>query len=128
MNINILELYKVILGDLDIYFVISFYFYVVFGLILSTLIHYKRKQVKDIKNDKVSAKFSAKFWIKDNVVRVLTVLMCVFIVLVFKNNIPFLKDYELNNWLGLLIGLFFDSIIILIRKKTKTSIFRSRQN
>lgn len=121
------EILKYIIGDTNLYFLVAFYFYVAFGALFSMLIHYKYKGYKDTKKNVKKKAFDLKFWLKDNTVRLLTNLMCVFIVIVFKDKIPVLKDYELSTWLGLLTGCSLDGLIILIRNKTNINIFTSQK-
>lgn len=115
-----------ILGDVDVKFMVAFYFYVLFGSVLTMLLHYKFKQYKDARRKGVNKKFSVKYWIIDNTARLVTVLMVVFVLIVFKSKIPVFKDYELDTWFGFITGCSLDSIIIIIRNKTK--LFQSKQN
>lgn len=115
-----------ILGDVNIKFMVAFYFYVLFGSILTMLLHYKFKQYRDVKKKGFSKKFSWRFWILDNTARLATVLMVVFVLIVFKSKIPVFKDYELDTYFGLIVGCSLDSIIIIIRDKTK--FFQSKQS
>lgn len=119
------EIVKYITGDIDLYFLVAFYFYVLFGAIFSMLIHYKYKNFKRVKNNKNKEKFNFLFWLKDNTVRLLTIIMVVFVIVVFKDNIPMLKNFELNTWLGLLLGCSMDGAIIFLRNKTNINIFQN---
>ena len=119
------EIVKYVIGDIDLYFLAAFYFYVLFGAIFSMLLHYKYKNFKRVKSDKKKEKFNFLFWLKDNTIRLLTIVMVVFVVVVFKDNIPVLKNFELNTWLGLLLGCSMDGAIIFLRNKTEINIFQN---
>lgn len=119
------EILKYIIGDTDFYFLAAFYFYVAFGALFSMLLHYKYKNFKRVKNNKNKEKFNFLFWLKDNTVRLLTTLMSVFVIVVFKDKIPILKSFDLDMWLGLLIGCSLDGLIIFLRNKTNINIFQN---
>lgn len=116
---------KNVLGDLDVNFIIAFYIYVVFGLLFNMLIHYVRKQVKDKKVSRHKP-FNFKLWIKDNTVRFLVPAMCVFLFIRFYGK--FNINYELDMWLGLLVGMGLDNLVIFVRNRTNVNIFQAKQS
>lgn len=112
-----------ILGDITVNFLLAFYAFSLLGVLLSMLLHYKKKEVKA---KRVSEKppFDWKFWLKDNTVRVLTSIICIFVLVRFYDELPI--DYELNMFLGILVGVSLDQVIIFIRNKTSISIFQTK--
>ena len=117
------EIIQYILGSTTLEFLISFYIFAVLGVAFSMLLHYKRKVIKDIKKQEYSS-FSWKFWLSDNAVRVATSIITIFVVVRFYNELPI--DYDLNMFLGLLVGMSLDTVIIFIRNKTSINIFQSK--
>ena len=117
MDKNILDY---ILGGLTLNYVIAFYFFSVFGMFFTMTLHYRKKKKK-----KKSTTFKLRYWIKDNWARITGNLMAVFIVLRFTNEIA--PNMKLDMWLGLVVGLSIDLIVIGIRKYTKIDIFQSKQ-
>lgn len=117
------EILKYIFGDVTVDFLIAFYFFSLIGVFLSMLFHYGKKQSKDFKAKKITG-FSLGYWLKDNIVRLLTSIICIFILVRFYDQIPI--HYELNMFLGLLTGLSLDQLIVYIRNKTSINIFQSK--
>lgn len=108
------EILSYILGDLSLSFIVAFYLFALFGVILSMLLHFK----------KTKRKFSWKFWMNDNWIRFATSFMSIFVVVRFYSELNI--EYELNMFLGLLVGLTLDRVIIFIRNKTSIEIFQSK--
>ena len=108
-----------ILGGLTINYVLAFYFFSIFGMLFTMTLHYRHKRKKEAK------KFNLSYWLIDNWARIVGNLMAVFIVLRFTSEL--LPDMKLNMWLGLLVGLSIDLIVIGIRKHTKINIFQAKK-
>ena len=108
-----------LLGDLTVNYVLAFYFFSIFGMLFTMTLHYRRKTKKK------EQEFNVSFWLIDNWARIVGNLMAVFIVLRFASELA--PNYELNMWLGLLVGLSIDMVVIGIRKYTKINIFQSKE-
>jgi hypothetical protein len=105
-----------ILGDVSVNFLIAFYFYAIIGVVFNLLVHYTYKQVRNKRKQNKYTKFSYKYWILDNYKRFLLNLLSIYLIVIFKDNIPILKDYNLNMFLGFVTGMSLDTIVIILRK------------
>lgn len=105
-----------ILGDVSVNFLIAFYFYAIIGVVFNLLVHYTYKQVRNKRKQNKYTKFSYKYWILDNYKRFLLNLLSIYLIVIFKDNIPALKDYNLNMFLGFVTGMSLDTIVIILRK------------
>lgn len=114
-----------ICGGLTIEFVLAFYFYAFLGMFLTLLLHLSSAVSKHMKNAK-PFRFKVKFWIKDNWVRILTNIITIFIIIRFYDSLHL--QYKLDMFLGFMVGLTIDAIIIFVRKKTTINIFQSKFN
>jgi len=112
------EIYQYLLGDVTPAFLVAFYVFATFGVILSMLFHYGKKRKKQV------VKFNFNYWLKDNLIRFFTSIMCVFIVVRFFDELPI--DMELNMFLALCVGVTLDQVIIFIRNKTSINIFQNK--
>ena len=110
------EIYLYLMGDLTPSFLAAFYLFALFGVILSMLVHYNRSQKKH------KTKFSLKFWLVDNLIRLLTSIFSIFVVVRFFDELPI--EMELNMFLAVVIGASLDQVIIFIRNKTSINIFQ----
>lgn len=119
------EYKKYILGDLSLTFYAAFFTFVLIGIMASLLLHYGNKTRKQARVGKRN-KFRFGYWLKDNTMRILTSIVCVFIFVRFYD--VFKINYELNMFVGLLSGMFLDRLIIFIRNKTSVNIFQSAEN
>jgi len=117
------EIWGYILGEITLEFLIAFYFFALFGVILSMLLHYGKKSKNDKKRGNKKP-FSLKYWFKDNIVRLLTSIFCIFMVVRFYDSLPI--TYELNMFLGVIVGGSLDQVIVLIRNKTNIDIFQTK--
>jgi len=112
------EILGYILGNLTLGFLAAFYLFAVLGIILSMLLHIGKKAKK------APIKFSFKYWIKDNVTRFFTSIICIFIAIRFYDSLPI--DVEPNMFFGLVVGMGLDQIIIIIRNKTNINLFQKK--
>ena len=109
-------------------FVAAYFVLCLVGQLLVLLVHYKVKGVP-------KGKFDKSHWRKDNQVRIATSLLMAYAILacfpymegligfVFvKIGIP----YTMNVFVGFLVGVFMDLIIIMFRNKTKVNIFQAK--
>lgn len=119
--VNKTEIIHYILGGVTLEFLISFYIFSLLGVFLSMLFHYGSK--KTGKKKPVNHKFSLSYWLKDNLVRLLTSVICIFILVRFYDQIPI--EYELNMFLGILTGTGLDQVIVFIRNKTNINLFQA---
>ena len=119
---NKTEIMGYLLGTVSIDFLISFYLFSLLGVILSMLFHYGKKRSKDKKVKEHT--FNFKYWLKDNLVRLFTSIICIYLVVRFYD--VFHIDYELNMFLGLLVGMGLDQLIVLVRNKTSINIFQTK--
>jgi len=112
------EILNNLLGTMSIGFLFSFYIFALFGQVFSMLIHLKKKA------DKKLAPLSFKYWLKDNLTRFFSGIMCIFLVARFapEFSIPF----EVNMFLAVLVGATLDRIIIFMRNKTNINIFQKK--
>ena len=114
---------KHIFGSLQLEFVVAFYFFAIMGMTFTLLTHLVRKKVTSVKK-KTTLKFSFGFWLKDNLVRMLTNIIVIFLILRFYDKLNI--DKELDMFLGLIIGSSIDVIIIMVRNKTNINIFQAK--
>ena len=114
------EILKLLFGGVTLEFLISFYIFALLGVFLSMLFHYGTKKTGAKKP--VGHKFNFGYWIKDNVIRLLTSIICIFILVRFYDQLPI--EYELNMFLGVLTGTGLDQVIVFIRNKTSIKIFQ----
>lgn len=121
MNKELLKEY--ILGELTLEFVLAFYLFAIIGMLASMLLHYDRRRKKSKKSN-IFVKFSSAYWVKDNIVRMLTNVIVIFIVIRFYNELPI--NIDLNMFLGLAVGMSIDLVIIFLRKYTVINIFQSK--
>lgn len=119
---NKVEIMDYLLGTVSVEFLVSFYIFSLIGVILSMLFHYGKKRSKESKLK--SHTFNFKFWLKDNLVRLFTDILCIFILVRFYDQFPI--KYELNMFLGILTGMGLDQLIVLIRNKTSINIFQTK--
>jgi len=110
------EIIGYLLGDMKLSFLLAFYIFALGGVLFSMLIHFKRKQKKN------KTPFDFWFWLGDNVIRFFTSIISIFIAVRFYNELPI--QLELNMFLGFVIGVTLDQVIIYIRNKTRISIFQ----
>lgn len=110
MNWELIKEY--IFNGLSIEFYVCFYFFAIFGMIFSMLTHFQRMR-KQKKNRSQKIKFNFWYWIKRNIIRFITNLMAIFIIVRFKK--VFGVSLELNMFLGFIIGLSIDVIILSIK-------------
>lgn len=124
---NTTEINEVLTGGLSWSFIIVFVIFSVLGQLISLLLHYHRKK-KDKKH-----KFNFRFWISDNAARIILGIIIPFCVAVLFPDLKFAfkwvfdkfgAPYELNTAIGLFLGLFMDSVIIVLRNKSKINIFQ----
>lgn len=119
---------KYLFGGQELDFVLAWFVLVAVGIALSLLIHYKVKK-------KPNTKFDKTHFRKDNWVRVGTSFLIAYAVLAcfpymegmigfifVKFDIP----YSLNVFVGLLLGLFMDFVIIKVRNNTKIDWFQKK--
>lgn len=109
-------------GDLKLEFILAFYIFVGMGIILNLSVHLADKAYRKSKTVE-GFKFKLKFWIKDNGIRVLSNLIAVFLLLRFYDILNI--GYQLNMFLGVIVGSSLDLLIIFIRNKTSINIFQS---
>jgi hypothetical protein len=112
------EIINNLLGTMSISFLISFYIFALFGVIFSMLVHFKKKAKS------TPPSFSFKYWIQDNLARLFTSIMTIFLVARFapELSIPF----EVNMFLAVLVGVGLDRIIIAIRNRTAINLFQKK--
>ena len=116
-------IFNYLFGTVTVEFLIAFYIFALIGVTLSMLFHYKKKQTRDKKvNNK--KRFNKWFWVKDNIVRLFTSIICIFVMVRFYDELPI--DYELNMFLGVLTGTGIDQLIIFIRNRTTIDIFQTK--
>lgn len=117
-----------LLGDISIEFYIAFYVFSLIGIALSLFLHVKKKQIKTIKGGQ-SFKLNLSHLYHDNVKRVLASIIIIFGIIRFYPEVRdmFGLEFELNMFLGLLVGVFLDRIIILVRNKTNVNIFQTKE-
>ena len=104
------EILDYLLGDLTISFLIGFYIFALLGVIFSMLLHFGKK------HKKAPVVFSWSYWLKDNAVRFFTSFISIFVVCRFFSELPI--NMELNMFLGLVVGVTLDQVVIMIRNKT----------
>ena len=119
MNWNIV--YEYIFGSMTIEFVFGFYLFASLGIFLTHLIHLNQAKI-NARKKKIEFKFNTKFWIKDNWIRIVTNVLFIFVIIRFYDSLHF--NYKLDMFLGFIVGLSIDSVIIFIRKKTTLNIFQ----
>ena len=120
-------IYQYIFGNSTLEFYISFYIFVVIGLILSMLLHLRGKKNRDAKQGK-NFKFNIKYWLKDNFNRFVTNIIVVFILIRFYDELKEATNvqYELNMFLGFVAGTSLDRVIMFIRNKTGINAFQTK--
>ena len=112
------EILGYILGNLTVGFLLAFYLFAIIGIILSMLLHICKKAKK------APIKFSFKYWLKDNLTRFFTSILCIFIAIRFYDSLPI--EVEPNMFFGLVVGMGLDQIIIIIRNKTSITLFQKK--
>lgn len=122
---NWLIIKEYIFGTMTFEFVVSFYLYAVLGMSLTLLLHLGSAMTKSSRK-KEKFIFKIKYWFRDNWVRVLTNLIVIFIIIRFYDSLNL--QYQLDMFLGFVVGLSIDTIIIFIREKTKFNLFQSKFN
>lgn len=116
-------IYEYLLGGLDVEFVVSFYIFSLIGMLLSLLVHYESKKKKDKKAGN-KREFSFGYWLKDNGVRVLTTILVVFACMRLPEKFGWSGEIDMG--FAFMVGLTMDVIIILLRKKSKISLFKTK--
>jgi hypothetical protein len=100
-----------ILGDLSIMqFAVSL-FWAIWGIMLVLL--YDSTTRKPLKNNS-PVPFSLSYFIKDNLKKTLLSLMLIITAIIFCKQV---LNVDLNNWYSLGIGLSFDIITLILKKK-----------
>lgn len=122
---NWLIIKEYIFGTMTFEFVVSFYLYAVLGMSLTLLLHLGSAMTKSSRK-KEKFIFKIKYWFRDNWIRVLTNLIVIFIIIRFYDSLSL--QYQLDMFLGFVVGLSIDTIIIFIREKTKFNLFQSKFN
>ncbi len=110
-----------VLGGLTVNYILAFYFFSIFGMTLALILDYTTKRARKKRTNKL-VRFSLRHSIKDNWVRVFGNVMIVFAILRFSDK--FFPEIELDMWLGFIIGLSIDSVVILLRRYTKIKFIR----
>ena len=115
-------------GGQSVSFVIVYFLLVGVGIAISLLVHYHYKKKPD-------TKFSSNHFKNDNWVRVATSFLVAYALVAcfphMQGMIGFVFEklgipYSLNVFVGLLLGLFMDFVIIKIRNKTSINFFQKK--
>lgn len=114
-----------ILGDLTFNKLVAASFFCFLGLMTTMLIDYifsvSRQLIKEGKVDK----FQGRFWVHDNkkriIFHILLNIIVMFTVFVF---FPEFSGKELQMYHAWIIGISFDTVIIIIRRFTKINTFQ----
>jgi hypothetical protein len=122
MNIQLLS--QNLFGGLTPEFVLPFYVFVAIGMFLNLSTHLLYKAGKQTSTSK-GFKFKPSFWLADNWLRVVAVMVAVFVFLRFFDALN--TGYQLNMFLGLLLGSSFDALVVFVRNKTNVNIFQTKK-
>jgi C4-dicarboxylate transporter len=108
--------WKIVIGylfnSIPFEFYVSFYIFAIIGMTFSMLVHFQQLKKKNKRIQK-KIKFDFKYWLKNNVVRMLTNLIAIFIFIRFKDNLN--VGIELSMFLAFVIGLSIDRAVLIIK-------------
>lgn len=107
------EFWQEVLGKSDPATLAAAFFFALIGIALTLL---WGTTARDPNSPASPVKFSWQYLWKDNLKRIVSVLLMVIISLRF---MPELFNFELSSWHGFVIGISWDSIGFVIKQKTK---------
>lgn len=101
-----------ILGDIDPGLFTAAFIFACIGILLTLLLG---TTVRDVKSDSSPQHFSWKYLWSDNTKRIIANVICVLLTLRF---MPEVMGIELSVWKGLIVGLSWDTLFLIIKQKT----------
>lgn len=107
------ELLKVIFGDYTTVELLGFLWFFIIGYAAYGLVETNRR---DVNGNKTPKKWSWNFWLKDNLRRYITTLLCTYIL--FRFYTEFI-GHEFNYFEALVTGLLGDGVAAIMKKKLK---------
>ena len=108
-----LKINPYILGDVEPALFVAAMFFAAIGILVILLLG---SRLRKPNSDTSPEKFSWRYLINDNAKRIYGNIVCVLVTLRF---MPELFNVTLTPWMGFVIGLFWDSLFLLIKQKTK---------
>lgn len=114
--------WQLILGDIDITFLVAFAVFSYLGMVLTFTTHYGIHK-RNVKRKGKKLKFKLGYWLLDNGKALITNHIAIFVVYRFGEDIQ--HKLHISMWLGFVVGMGIDVIIIIIRKATPWNFFQS---
>ena len=107
------ELFKIIFGEFTLVQLLGYFWFILIGYILSTLLEVTGR---DKKSKATPEKWSWKFWFHDNWKRYITTILCTYILFRFYNEF---SGHDFGNFDGVILGLLGNNAAAEIRNRVK---------